>query len=44
AGLLPENSTPLWVLLGCMAVVIITLLFILALVLGLYMGSSQVVG
>lgn len=44
AGLLPENSTPLWVLLGCMAVVIITLLFILALVLGLYMGSSQGVG
>lgn len=44
AGLLPEASTPLWMLLGCMAVVIIALLFILALVLGLYMGSSQVVG
>jgi hypothetical protein len=32
------------VLVGCLGLVIVALLFVLALVLGLYMGSSQVLG
>jgi hypothetical protein len=42
--LLGEQNTPIWVLIGCLGVTILALLFILALVLGLYMGSSQVLG
>lgn len=41
---LAEAHTPIWVLVGCMALVIIALLFVLALLLGLYMGSSQLLG
>ncbi len=41
---LAETHTPIWVLVGCMALVIITLLFVLALLLGLFMGSSQILG
>lgn len=41
---LSDNTTPIWVLIGCMAVIIIALLFVLALMLGLYMGGSQGVG
>lgn len=39
-----DNNTPIWIVIGCMAVVIIALLFVLALVLGLYVGSGQSVG
>jgi hypothetical protein len=41
---LAEAHTPIWVLVGCMALVIIALLFVLALLLGLFMGSSQLLG
>ncbi len=41
---LSPTNTPIWVLLGCMALLIIVLLFVLALLLGLFMGSSQVLG
>lgn len=44
SSFLAETNTPIWVLVGCMGLVIITLLFVLALLLGLYMGSSQVLG
>lgn len=36
-----NNNMSIWVIFGCMAVVILGLLLILALVLGLYMGSNQ---
>lgn len=41
---LSEINAPIWVLVGCMGLVIIALLFVLALLLGLYMGSSQILG
>jgi hypothetical protein len=41
---LSNTNTPIWVLIGCLAVIIIALLFVLALMLGLYMGSSQGLG
>lgn len=44
ASILSEANTPVWVLVGCMGLVIIALLFVLALLLGLYMGSSQILG
>ena len=36
-----NKNTPLWVLVGCMAVVIITLLLIAAILLGLLIGRAQ---
>ncbi|MBE7549854.1 MAG: FHA domain-containing protein [Anaerolineales bacterium] len=44
APFLAEAHMPIWVLVGCMALVIIALLFVLALLLGLFMGSSQLLG
>jgi hypothetical protein len=41
---LSNTNTPIWVLIGCLAVIIIALLFVLALMLGLYMGSGQGLG
>jgi hypothetical protein len=42
--LLTGDNTPIWMVIGCMAVIIIGLLFVLALMLGLYMGSGQALG
>ena len=41
---LSDNNTPIWIIIGCLAVIIIALLFVLALMLGLYMGSGQGLG
>lgn len=41
---LSQINTPIWVMVGCMGLVIIALLVVLALLLGLYMGSSQLLG
>ena len=41
---LSDTNTPIWILIGCLAVIIIALLFVLALMLGLYMGSNQGLG
>lgn len=43
-SIVTENSVPLWVLIGCMVLVIIGLLFVVAVLLGLFVGSSQVLG
>ena len=43
-SLLAQQNTSIWVVIGCLAVTILALLFVLALVLGLYMGSSQALG
>jgi hypothetical protein len=39
----PDNNTPMWIMIGCMGLLIIALLFVLALVLGLYMGSGSAI-
>lgn len=36
-----DNTKPIWVAIGCMAVAIIILLIVLALMLGLFVGRSQ---
>jgi hypothetical protein len=36
------TAPPLWILLGCMALIIVALLFVLAMLLGLFVGRSQV--
>ncbi len=42
---LPDGSTmPLWVMIGCMALVIVVLLFVLAMLLGVFVGRSQAAG
>ncbi len=38
------NNRPIWMVIGCMAVVIITLLVIVALLLGIFVGRSQTTG
>jgi hypothetical protein len=39
-----SDNLPLWMIFGCMGIVILALLLVLALVLGLYMGSNQMLG
>jgi hypothetical protein len=38
------NNTSIWILVGCMVLIIIALLFIVAVLLGLFIGNSQIVG
>lgn len=38
------NNTSIWILVGCMILIIIALLFIVAVLLGLFIGNSQIVG
>ncbi len=44
----PQNSkpinNPIWLLIGCLGLVIVGLLIILAAALGLFLGSSQIIG
>lgn len=40
---LPQNNTPIWVVLGCMALLILVLLLALVLLLGVYVGSMGLV-
>lgn len=39
-----NNNTSIWMLVGCMVLIIIALLFIVAVLLGLFIGNSQIVG
>ncbi len=39
-----DSNTPIWLLIGCMALAIVVLLVVLALMLGLFVGRSQQVG
>jgi hypothetical protein len=41
---LAGNNTSIWILVGCMILIIIALLFIVAVLLGLFIGNSQIVG
>jgi pSer/pThr/pTyr-binding forkhead associated (FHA) protein len=38
------NNTSIWILVGCMVLIIIALLFIVAVLLGLFIGHNQLVG
>lgn len=42
APILTDNTRPIWIVIGCMAMAIIALLIILALMLGLFVGRTQV--
>lgn len=39
-----EQTIPVWTLIGCMALIIVTLLFVVAMLLGLFMGQNQPAG
>lgn len=41
---LDKTDMPIWAVIGCMAVIIIVLLFVVALLLGIFVGRSQSVG
>ncbi|MBN1991552.1 MAG: FHA domain-containing protein [Anaerolineae bacterium] len=44
AAMASGNNTSLWMLFGCMALVIIVLLFIVAVFLGIFVGRAQLLG
>jgi hypothetical protein len=41
---LPQNAQPIWVTVGCMALIIVALLVVVALLLGVFVGRSQFFG